>query len=150
MLEWYTISDVWHSRHTESNLHISENKNEFCRITQPVTLTIGAGAGGAVVNLLLTVEPCIPCGALTEVASIRVVSTAAAIGAGPISTRHGAQLAVVAIETVRASAGICVFQILWGKNRTGLTSRSVLQLQLLQTAPIWISIFCVLYLLDCF
>lgn len=102
------------------------------------------------VNLLFTVEPCIPCGALAEVASIRVVSTAATIGAGPISTRHGAQLAVVAIETVRASAGICVFQILWGKNRTGLTSKSVLQLQLLQTAPIWILIFCILYLLDCF
>lgn len=53
-------------------------------------LTIGAGAGGAVVNLLLTVEPCIPRGALAEVASVRVVSTAASIGARPISTRHGA------------------------------------------------------------
>lgn len=67
------------------------------------------------VNLLLTVEPCIPRGALAEVASVRVVSTAASIGARPISTRHGALLAVVAIETVRASAGICVFQILWEK-----------------------------------
>lgn len=71
------------------------------------------------VNLLLAVEPCVPCGALAEVASVRVVSTAPAVGAGPISTRHGTQLAVVAIETVRASAGICVFQILWGENRTG-------------------------------
>lgn len=53
-------------------------------------LTIGAGAGGAVVNLLLTVEPCIPRGALAEVASVRVVSTAASIEARPISTRHGA------------------------------------------------------------
>lgn len=84
------------------------------------------------VNLLLAVEPCVSCGALAEVATIRVVSTAATVGAGPISTCHGTQLAVVAIETVRASAGICVFQILWGKNRTGLTSRSVL---LLQTVP---------------
>lgn len=99
-----------------------------------VCLTIGAGAGGAVVNLLLAVEPCVACGALAEVASVRVVSTAATVGAGPIRTRHGAQLAVVAIETVRASAGICVFQILWGENRTGLTSRSVSQLKLLQTA----------------
>lgn len=85
------------------------------------------------VNLLLTVKACVSCGALAEVASIRIVSTAATVSAGPISTRHGTQLAVVAIETMRASAGICVFQILWGKNRTGLTSRSVFQLQLLQT-----------------
>lgn len=42
------------------------------------------------VNLLLTVEPCIPRGALAEVASVRVVSTAASVGARPISTRHGA------------------------------------------------------------
>lgn len=82
------------------------------RLLRPVSLTIGAGAGGAVVNLLLTVEPCVPCGALAEVASVRVVSTAATVGARPISTCHGTQLAVVAIETVRASAGICVFQIL--------------------------------------
>lgn len=88
------------------------------------------------VNLLLTVEPCIPCGALAEVASVRVVSTAATVSAGPISARHGTQLAVVAIETMRASAGICVFQILRGKNRTGLTSRSVFQLQLLHTASL--------------
>lgn len=52
--------------------------------------TIGAGAGGAVVNLLLTVEPCVSRGALAEIASVRVVSTAASIGARPISTRHGA------------------------------------------------------------
>lgn len=76
------------------------------------SLTVGAGAGGAVVNLLLAVEPGVSCGALAEVASVRVVSTAATVGAGPISTRHGTQLAVVAIETVRASAGICVLQIL--------------------------------------
>lgn len=88
------------------------------------------------VNLLLAVEPRVSCGALAEVASVRVVSTAATVGAGPISARHGTQLAVVAIETVRASAGICVFQILWGENRTGSTSRSVLQLQLLQTVPL--------------
>ncbi len=99
-----------------------------------ITLTIGAGAGGAMVNLLLAVEPCVSCGALAKVSSVWVVSTAAAVGARPISTRHSTQLAVVAIETVGASAGICVLQILRVKNRTGLTSRSVLQLQLLQTA----------------
>lgn len=93
------------------------------------SLTVGAGAGGAVVDLLLAVEPCVSCGALAEVASVRVVSAAATIGAGPIGTRHGTQLAVVAIETVRTSAGVCVFQILWGKNRTGLTSGSVWQLR---------------------
>lgn len=71
------------------------------------------------VNLLLAVESCVSCGALAEVSSVRVVSASATVGAGPISTRHGTQLAVVAIETVRASAGICVLQILWVKNRTG-------------------------------
>lgn len=64
------------------------------------------------VDLLLAVEPCVSCGALAEVASVRVVSTAASIGTWAVSTRHGTQLAVVAIETVRASAGVCVFQIL--------------------------------------
>lgn len=77
-----------------------------------IPLTIGAGARGAVVDLLLTVEPCITRGALAEVASIGVVSAAAAIGAWPVSTRHGAQLAVVAVKAVRTSALICVFQIL--------------------------------------
>lgn len=67
------------------------------------------------VDLLFAVESCVSCGALAEVASVRVVSTAAAVGARPISARHGTQLAVVAIETVRASAGICVFRILRGE-----------------------------------
>lgn len=60
------------------------------------------------VDLLLTVESCVSCRALAEITSVRVVCTAAAVGAGPVCARHGAQLAVVAIETVRASAGICV------------------------------------------
>lgn len=67
------------------------------------------------VDFLLAVEPRVPCGALAEVATVWVVRTAATVGAGPISTRHGTQLAVVAIETVRASAGICVLQILAGR-----------------------------------
>lgn len=70
------------------------------------------------VNLLLAVEPRVPRGALAEVTSVGVVSTAAAVGAGAVGTRHGTQLAVVAIETVRTSAGICVFQVLLdGKKR---------------------------------
>lgn len=85
--------------------------------TLQVGLTVGAGAGGAVVDLLLTVEPCVPCGALAEVSSIRVVGTASTVGARPIGTRHGTQLAVVAIKTVRASAGVRVFQILSGKKQ---------------------------------
>lgn len=64
------------------------------------------------VNLLLAIEPRISRGTLAEVASVRVVSTAPTVGAGPIGTCHSAQLAVVAIETMRASAGISVFQIL--------------------------------------
>lgn len=92
-------------RNSERNL---QNFND-------ISLTVGAGAGGAVVNLLLAVEPGVSCRALAEVASVRVVGTAATVGAGPISARHGTQLAVVAIETVRASAGICVLQILWGR-----------------------------------
>lgn len=75
-------------------------------------LTIGTGAGAAVVNLLLTVEPCVTSGALAEVATIWVVGAAAAVGAGPIGTRHGAQLAVVAVEAVWTSALVRVFQIL--------------------------------------
>lgn len=81
----------------------------FVCISSKLSLTVRAGAGGAVVNLLLTVEPCVSCGALAEVSSFRVVSTAATVRARPISACHGTQLAVVAIETMRASAGICVF-----------------------------------------
>lgn len=93
------------------NLHISKSE----RVLETLLLTVGAGAGGAVVNLLLTVESRVSCRALAEITAIRVVSTAATVGARPISARHGTQLAVVAIETVRASAGICVFQILRGE-----------------------------------
>lgn len=77
-----------------------------------IPITVGAGAGAAVVNLLLAVEPCITSGALAEVATIWVVSAAAAVGAGPIGTRHGAELAVVAVEAVRTSALVRVLQIL--------------------------------------
>lgn len=78
------------------------------------------------VNLLFTVEPRVSGGTLAEVASIRVVSTAPTVRARSISARHGTQLAIVAIETMRASAGICVFQILQGENRTGLTQSYLL------------------------
>lgn len=64
------------------------------------------------VNLLLTVEPRVTSGALAEVATIWVVGAAAAVGAGPIGTRHGAQLAVVAVEAVWTSALVRVLQIL--------------------------------------
>lgn len=64
------------------------------------------------VDLLLAGEPGIPCGALAEIAPLRVVHAAAAVGAGPVGARHGAQLAVVAIETVGAGAGVGVFQVL--------------------------------------
>lgn len=67
------------------------------------------------VDLLLAVKPCVSRGALAEVASLWVVSTAATIGAGSIGTCHGTQLTVVAIETMRARAGVCVFQILWSR-----------------------------------
>lgn len=64
------------------------------------------------VNLLLAVEAGVPCGTLAEVASVRVISTAAAVVAGPVGARHGTQLAVVAIETTRTGAGVCVFHVL--------------------------------------
>ena len=94
------------------NVRSTEEEGKLDEVSVLVPLTIGAGSGRAVVDLLLAVEACVSCGALAEVASVGVVSTAASIGTGPVCTRHGAQLAVVAIETVRASAGICVLQIL--------------------------------------
>lgn len=56
------------------------------------------------INLLLTVEPCITSWALAEVATIWVVGAAATIGTWPISTRHSTQLTVVAVEAMRTSA----------------------------------------------
>lgn len=96
----------------ESSVGISCLPVGYLALLCGIPLTIGAGAGGAVVDLLLAVEPCITRGALAEVASIRVISAAPAIGAWPVSTRHGAQLAVVAVKAVRTSALICVFQVL--------------------------------------
>lgn len=77
------------------------------------------------VDLLLAVKPCVPRGALAEVASLWVVDAAAVVGAGPIGARHCAQLTVVAVETVRASAGVSVFQILWGGGGTAQSCDSV-------------------------
>lgn len=96
----------------DSSVRISCLTVGYLALLCGIPLTIGAGAGGAVVDLLLAVEPCITRGALAEVASIRVISAAAAIGAWPVSACHGAQLAVVAVKAVRTSALICVFQIL--------------------------------------
>lgn len=64
------------------------------------------------VDLLLTVKACVSCGTLAEVTTIRVIGASPAIGARPVGAGHGTQLTVVAIETVRASAFVCVFQIL--------------------------------------
>lgn len=73
--------------------------------------TIRAGVGAAVVDLLLTVEASVPQRALAEVTALRVVDTAAVVEARPVSTRHGAQLTVVSIETRRTGALVGVFLI---------------------------------------
>lgn len=77
------------------------------------------------VDPLLAVKSRVAGGTLAEITSVGVVGAAAAVGTRPVCTRHGAQFAVVAIETVRACAGICVFQILLvGRSKTDLESGS--------------------------
>lgn len=51
------------------------------------------------VNLLLTVEACVSCRALTEITTFRVVGTASTIKAWPVCTGVSTQLTVVAIKT---------------------------------------------------
>ena len=83
------------------------------RAGQQRVLTVGAGGGGAVVNLLLTVEASVAGGTLAVVAAVRVVGAAAVVEAGPVGTGHGALLAVLPIEAGGAGArerGLLVLQ----------------------------------------
>lgn len=75
-------------------------------------LTVGAWVGGAVVDLLLTVESGIAERTLAVVSSLWVVSTASAVKARPIGTGHGTELTVIAIEARGAGTFVCVFLIL--------------------------------------
>ena len=67
------------------------------------------------VDFLLAVEASVSHRALTEVATVRVVDTMAAIEARPICTSVGTQFTVVAIETRWAGALIAVFIVLYWK-----------------------------------
>lgn len=65
------------------------------------------------INLLFTIKTSVAHGTLTEVSSVRIVSTPSTIEAGAISTSHGTQLTVSSIEARRTGAAICVLKILW-------------------------------------
>lgn len=67
------------------------------------------------INLLFTIKASIASGTLTEVSSIRIVSTSSPIKAGAITTSHGTQLTVSSIEAWRTGAAICVLKILKNK-----------------------------------
>lgn len=64
------------------------------------------------INLLFTIKTSVAHGTLTEVSSVRIVSTPSTIEAGAISTSHGTQLTVSSIEARRTGAAICVLKIL--------------------------------------
>jgi len=77
-------------------------------------LTVGAGGGGAVVDLLLAGEAGVARGTLAVVPSVGVVGAAAAVEAGPVSAGHGTQLTVPPVEAGRAGAPVGVLLVLQG------------------------------------
>lgn len=92
--------------------------------------TIQAGVGGAVVNLLLTIESCISHWTLTEVASLRVITAAATIKTRTIGTSVGTHLAVVAIKTRWAGAIVAVFIVSAAASVATRVSRAFIDLDL--------------------
>lgn len=77
------------------------------------SLTIQAGPVAAAVQLLLTVGARVARRAAAGVASGHRLHTGATVKAGTICARHGDDLAVLTIESLRAGAGVVVLQVLW-------------------------------------
>ena len=84
--------------------------------------TIQARVGRAVVDFLLAVEASVSRGALAEIASLGVVGTTPAVEARPVGTSHGAELAVVAVETGGARALVGVVKVLQARKHNYVTT----------------------------
>lgn len=82
------------------------------------------------VDLLLTVESCIPHWTLAEVASLRVVGAAATIETRAISTSVRTQLTVVAVETRWACALVAIFIVSAAASIAARISRAFIDLNL--------------------
>ena len=74
--------------------------------------TVQAWVGRAVVDFLLAVETGVSRGALAEIASLWVVGTTPSVEARPVGTSHGAELAVIAVETGRTCALVGAVKVL--------------------------------------
>lgn len=76
-------------------------------------LTVQAWPVAAAVQLLFTVGAGVIRRASAGVASGHRLHTGAAVKTGTVCTRHGNDLTVLPIESLRASAGVVVLQVLW-------------------------------------
>ena len=75
-------------------------------------LTVSAGVAAAAVHLFLTVGAHVGSGAAAGVAARHQRRAGAPVEAGPVCTRHGTNLTVLPVETLRALAGIVAFLVL--------------------------------------
>ena len=85
--------------------------------------TVQARVGRAVVDFLLAVEAGVSRGALAEIASLGVVGTTPAVEARPVGTSHGAELAVVAVETGGTCALVGAVKVLKARKANDVTTK---------------------------
>lgn len=81
-------------------------------------LTISTGVAAAPVDFLLTVGARVTGRAEAGVATGFLFHAASSIEAGSVGTGHGADLAVLAVEALRACAGVIVHQVLRRKSKS--------------------------------
>lgn len=86
--------------------------------------TVSAGVAAASVDSLLTVGAGEPGRAAAAVTAGGVLDAGSSIETRPVGARHGADLAVLAVETLRARTGVITLQILGEKPKRRRESSS--------------------------
>lgn len=87
-----------------------------CRLQ--LVRTVSAGVAAASVDSLLTVGASEPGRAAAAVTAGGVLDAGSSIETRPVGARHGADLAVLAVEALRARTGVITLQILGGETKT--------------------------------
>lgn len=106
-----------HLSQTMTPLCYSKPKERALPPPRGEILTVQTGVITAPVYLFLTVGAVVAQGAVAGVAPQVLLHTGAPIEAGPVSTGHGADFAVLAVEALRAGALVVVLQVLQERNR---------------------------------
>lgn len=87
-------------------------------------LTVRARGRTAEIHLLLTVEAREARRAMAGVASVRIIRTSSPIETRTVCTRHGTQLADLAVEARRAGARVAVLKVLHKETTQGFLTLS--------------------------